>query len=45
MEDGYVIKIIVGYLFIEVCFKFGILFLSFLMDGKKIMVINNFDFI
>lgn len=44
-EDGYVIKTTVGHLSTEVRFKLGISFPSSSMDGKKIMVTNNSDFI
>lgn len=45
VEDGYVIKTTVGHLSTEVRFKLGIPFPSSSMDGKKIMVTNNSDFI
>lgn len=44
-EDGYVIKTTVGHLSTEVRFKLGISFPSSSMDGKKIMVTKNSDFI
>lgn len=44
-EDGYVMKTTVGHLSTEVRFKLGISFPSSSMDGKKIMVTNNSDFI